>query len=170
MRILLTVVLLASATSPCLAEDKKPDDKKADNKTLSNEEQRKATPVVKKLSEDLLSVAMSRDPKVLERVMAEDVLIVDPHGKVFTRAQEIELLKSGEFKADSAEMKTDDIQVKFYGTTAVVTGRSTVKAKFAGKDISGTYRFTQIFMDRGQGWQMVTCLSTPEQKVFPPPK
>src|SRR5207237_1570530 len=121
---------------------------------LSDNEQEKAIQVLKKHSHDLLDIAITQDHKALERIAAEDVMIVDPHGKIFTRNEEVKLLKAGKFKATIAEMKMDHHQVKFYGKTAVVTGISHVKGSFEGKDMMGSYRFTQIFMDSGQGWLM----------------
>jgi hypothetical protein len=162
MRALVAVTVLAIAVSQSLGQE---GGKKAQAQVMSAAEKAQATPLLKNLSNDLLRIAVTRDPKVLERVMAPDVMIVDPHGKIFNLKQEMDLLKSGQFKAKIAEMKADDLQVKYYGRTAVVTGRSTVKGTFQGKSISGTYRFTQIFMDRGQGFQMVTCLSTLDQSA-----
>jgi ketosteroid isomerase-like protein len=158
MRALYTVAMLAIAATWCSGQEAGKKDEPAAQK-MTAEEMEKATPHIKTLSKDLLHIAISRDPKVLERVMAKDVLIVDPEGKLFTRDEETKLLESGQFKATIADMKTEEHQVKFFGRTAVVTGVSKVKGTFKGKDISGTYRFNQVFMDRGQGWQMVTCLS-----------
>jgi hypothetical protein len=146
MKAVLAVALVAFIATPCFAQ------------TLTDEEKEKAITLLKKHSEDLAKIAVTKNHKVLERIMAKDAIISDPNGKLFTRDEEVKLLKSAKFKA--REMKIQNLKVKFFDKTAVVTGISHVKASVDGKDISGKYSFTQVFMDRGKGWEMIACAGT----------
>jgi hypothetical protein len=38
------------------------------------------------------------------------------------------------------------MQVRIYGKAAVITGRSTIKAKVKGQDVSGEYHFTHVWI------------------------
>ena len=53
-----------------------------------------------------------------------------------------------------------DIQVRVYGDTAVLTGRTTQKGQFNGKDISGQTRFTRVYLQQRGKWQAVAFQAT----------
>ena len=40
------------------------------------------------------------------------------------------------------------MKVRIYGEAALITGRSTIKAKVKGQDASGGYRFTHVWINR----------------------
>ena len=58
------------------------------------------------------------------------------------------------------------MKVKVHGEMGVVTGRNTIKATYMGKDISGAYRFTDVFVKHAGRWQV---LSTQGTAIAPPP-
>jgi hypothetical protein len=47
------------------------------------------------------------------------------------------------------------MNVRIYGDTAVVTGINVLKETLRGRDIGGTFRFTDTFVRRGGAWQCV---------------
>jgi len=98
------------------------------------------------------------DVQALERLYADEYLAIDPAGATFTKAQDIANVKSGNFKL--ATFKLDELKVRLHGEVAVVTGRNTIKATYMGKDISGAYRFTDVFVKRGGRWQVLTTQGT----------
>jgi ketosteroid isomerase-like protein len=98
------------------------------------------------------------DVQVLERLYADEYLAIDPAGATFTKAQDIANVKSGNFKLET--FKLDELKVRLHGEVAVVTGRNTIKATYMGKDISGAYRFTDVFVKRGGRWQVLTTQGT----------
>jgi ketosteroid isomerase-like protein len=55
----------------------------------------------------------------------------------------------------------DDLAVRIYGDTAVVTGRSSPKGRTAkGEPIRGQYRFLRVWVKRGGSWQVVAFQGT----------
>jgi ketosteroid isomerase-like protein len=58
-------------------------------------------------------------------------------------------------------MTPQDLKVKVYGDTAIVSGQTTDKGKYKGQDISGTYRFTDVFVKRDGKWMAVSTHVTP---------
>ena len=98
------------------------------------------------------------DVQALERLYTDEYLAIDPAGATFTKAQDIANVKSGNFKL--ATYKLDELKVRLHGEVAVVTGRNTIKATYMGKDISGAYRFTDVFVKRGGRWQVLTTQGT----------
>jgi ketosteroid isomerase-like protein len=108
-------------------------------------------------------VTVKSDVPALERLYSDEYLAIDPAGAIFTKAQDIANVKSGNFKL--ATFKLDDVKVKIHGEMGVVTGRNTIKATYMGKDISGAYRFTDVFVKRAGRWQV---LSTQGTAIAPP--
>jgi len=51
--------------------------------------------------------------------------------------------------------------VRVYGETAVVTYRSTDKGMYKDMDISGQYRWTDVFVKQGGQWRIVSTQGTP---------
>lgn len=98
------------------------------------------------------------DVQALERLYTEEYLAIDPAGATYTKAQDIASVKSGNFKL--ATFKLDEVKVRVHGEVAVVTGRNTIKATYMGKDISGAYRFTDVFVKRAGRWQVLTTQGT----------
>jgi hypothetical protein len=47
-----------------------------------------------------------------------------------------------------------------YGNTATVVGRSNQKGRENGKDYSGDYRFTRVYVKRGSHWETVALQTT----------
>jgi ketosteroid isomerase-like protein len=56
--------------------------------------------------------------------------------------------------------KSEDMKVQVYRDTAVVTYRSTDKGNYKGNDISGRYRWTDVFVKRNGRWQVVSTQGT----------
>jgi hypothetical protein len=45
--------------------------------------------------------------------------------------------------------------VRVYGDTAIASGLGTEKSTYKGKDTSGQYRYTDVFVKRNGTWQAV---------------
>ena len=65
---------------------------------------------------------------------------------------------SGTFKYESRDIS--DLSIRVYGNAAVVTGRSTQKGTENGKDYSGAYRFTRVYIKQRGRWQTVALQTT----------
>ena len=69
--------------------------------------------------------------------------------------------------ADTAtyeSVSNSDQVVTIYDNAAVVTGSTTVKGRFAGHDIGGEFRFTNVFIKRNDTWQ---CAAVQLTRVMP---
>ena len=111
------------------------------------------------LMQDWMNAEVKADMAFLDRFIAEDCVITDPVGAVWTKAQFLEGLKSGEGAVMSFAL--DNMKARIYGDAAVVNGRMTAKQAFRGQDISGQYQCTDVFIKRAGRWQCVAIhLST----------
>ena len=101
---------------------------------------------------------VKRDTAFLERHLSDDYISTFPDGSVLDKKGEIESVKSGAVAL--TEMKPSEMKARIYGEAAVITGRSTIKAKVKGQDVSGEYRFTDVWIRRGDRWQAVASQVT----------
>ena len=61
--------------------------------------------------------------------------------------------QSGDLTFES--FKINELKVRIYGDTAIVHGLETEKSKYKKEDLSGQYRFTDVFIKRDGRWQAV---------------
>ena len=157
-RILLTAVIVIAASS--LALGQKPD-KTADKSKPAGEKVAASSSVEQAVQQRLneLNTALgSNDTVALDRIYADDYTLVNMSGAVTTKAQRLAAIKSGELKYESVSV--DEVNIRIYGDTAVVTDRATVKLQDKGQDLSGQYRVTLTFVKIKGAWQLVAAQNT----------
>jgi len=115
------------------------------------------------IERDWAQALMKADMATLERLVAPDWILVSPGGQKQSRVEAMDEIRSGVMKF--ASMTPSDIEVRVFGDTAIVTGRSMDKGTYKGQDVSGEYRFTDVFVKRDGRWQAV---STHVTRVMPP--
>jgi len=128
------------------------------------EEAAKAADELKALDAKLTEAFQKHDVKTLEKYAADDLLVIDPLGRVHDKKHYFEHLEKGNTKIE--ELKESDVKVRVFGNTGVVTGLLNLKAMVKDKDISGEYRWTRVYNKKKDGdWQVVT-----EQHTYVQPK
>jgi ketosteroid isomerase-like protein len=105
------------------------------------------------LMQDWMNAEVKADMAFLDRFITEDCVITDPAGAVWTKAQFLGGLKSGEGAVISFAL--DNMKARVFGDAAVVTGRMTSQQTFKGQDISGQYQCTDMFIKKAGQWQCV---------------
>ena len=113
---------------------------------------------LKQLEKQRSEALIKGDAGFLDRTTADDYSMITSSGQLRNKGRMMGDLKSGEVKFQSADV--DDLEVRIYGDTAVVTGRHTQKAQSAGKDISGQYRFTRVYVKQKGQWKAVAYQAT----------
>jgi ketosteroid isomerase-like protein len=98
------------------------------------------------------------DVKVLDRIYADDFAYMNQFGELIPRSQVLAGFRSG--KARLSSMKHDDIQIRVYGDTVVLTGRSVGTFYYKGKVSPGPRRFTNVYVKLGGRWQLVSHQAT----------
>jgi ketosteroid isomerase-like protein len=112
---------------------------------------------VTELNQQWTECYAKRDTAFLERYLSDDYVSTFPDGAVLDKKGEIESVKSGDvtFTEIPSELK-----VRIYGEAAVITGRSTLKAKVKGQDVSGEHRLTHVWIRQSERWQVVASQVT----------
>ena len=96
---------------------------------------------------------VSSDWRAVEQIEADDLLFTNADGSVTRKADDVNGLRSADTKFESIDMS--DTDVLDLGDVAVVTGKLVEKGRYRGSDISGTYRFTDVWARRNGKWQLV---------------
>jgi ketosteroid isomerase-like protein len=100
---------------------------------------------------------IKKDRATMERLYADDYMYIHSNGTVANKTQDIAESLSPD-QAWTAH-KSDDLKARTYGDVAVVTGLSTLTGSAKGY-VSGARRFTEVWVRRNGGWQMVGGQST----------
>jgi ketosteroid isomerase-like protein len=149
MKRLIALLAIAAFSSATVAAQAKRRPASTRSRSASALTERKLIQIERDWSQALVE----RDASVLMRILADDYSATGPNGKVTGKADEIEDLKSSDAVIESSTL--DDLKVRIFGTTAIVTGQDTLK--MAGRKGPGTRRsrFTDVFVSRGGRWQVV---------------
>ena len=143
MKALLTI-LLCLVFCPCVAS--------AQEKTGSVEQ------TLLQLRREFWEAASRIDLAAVERFVSDEYMETESTGEVSTKADLIVALK--ELAKVPASMLPpwpviDDVKVRVYGDTAIMTGRST----FQLKEIEH-FRFTEVYVKQKGQWRLVASQST----------
>ncbi len=144
-------LVLASAVLPrlALAQQPKPAAKQAPAAAVEQQ--------ILQLEQNWSAAAQKKDGAYLQKLYADEYLFTDTDGSVSDKAEDIAHLSAN---VVFTSFNLEDMKVHVYGTTAVVTGRNTIQATADGQDISGSYRFTDVFVKRDGRWQVVATQSS----------
>jgi len=118
---------------------------------------------VTQIERDWANALVKADTAALDRIQAADYVFTDQDGQMHTKAQGIADFQSGAQKFESFIL--DDLKVRVFGDSAVAHVLDTEKSTYKGKDTSGQYRWTDVFVKRGGRWQAVASHGS---KVAPP--
>ena len=105
------------------------------------------------MTEELVQAYPKRESAVLDRILADDLTVINPDGSTGDKAGEIGGLRSGKLKLES--VINDEIKVRVFGETAVVTGRATIRGQIDEQDIHDQNRYTSVFVKRRGRWQVI---------------
>lgn len=110
---------------------------------------------IRRLENERSQAIVRGDIATLERIYADDFSNVGSSGAVRNKAQLMADNKSGALKVESQTL--DNVNVRAYGDAAIATGLATLKGLDKGKDISGQFRFTRVYVKRNGQWQVVAA-------------
>lgn len=96
-----------------------------------------------------------------QRVYGDDYQGTSSRGQLMDKAAVVQSAQASSFKYDSLEVK--DINIRFFGSTAVATARWIIHGKFLGRPINAEMRTMHIYINGRRGWQAVAGEETPVQ-------
>ena len=123
-----------------------------------------------KLEREWVDSNKTHNSEAVKRVVADNAVIIYPDGSTATKADEVRSVESGSITADSFEIADPKVTM-IDADSAFITGRGVIKN---GKnvvpgqkrpiDISGEYRFLDVYAKRDGKWQVIASQAT---KILP---
>jgi len=106
-----------------------------------------------KLEKQFAAAIVKNDPEAIERFVADDWIIINADGGMIDKERFLGVIKSGALTHET--MESDEIRVRIYGESAVVTALARSKGKFMGQDFSTRERATDVFVRHEGQWRCV---------------
>ncbi|MFN2438944.1 MAG: nuclear transport factor 2 family protein [Chitinophagaceae bacterium] len=99
------------------------------------------------------SALINSDTAMLNKIYASEFSYTTPEGLVLSKSQQITNIGSGGLNLDYG--KSDEVDVKVYDSTAVVTGLFRGKGVFKENIIDIKERYTTVWVKRNGEWKLV---------------
>ena len=105
------------------------------------------------LDTEYQAAVKNNDAAAMDRILADDFVLVVGSGKSFTKSDLINAAKSGNITYEHQEDSEQTVRV--WGNTAVVTAKLWEKGTVDGKPFDKTLWFSDTYMRTPQGWRYV---------------
>ena len=116
---------------------------------------------VKKLMDTAQAALAKNDADAMEKIYADNYMLVNLDGSVQTKAERVAALRSGDAKYTAFSYSEPNIRVNPEGTGAIVIAKLSMKGTMRGKPMDGDYRVTQVYRKMQDGtWKQVTAQAT----------
>lgn len=147
MRISLLIVILLAISASAFGQAR---DKKANQ--ASKDEQ-----VLMELERAYADAVARQDTKVIDGILDDSFIAISSRAEVRSKTEEINDIKpptpTSDFVLEGFNL--EDIKIRLFGSTAVVTGRSILKTNYKGRSNTVTFRYTRVYTKRKKSWQVV---------------
>jgi ketosteroid isomerase-like protein len=105
-----------------------------------------------------MQAAIQADIATLDSIMSDDYIFISSVGQMLNKKEHLDSLKSGDIEYKS--LTYDNVKVRTYGDTAVLTGRITAEGSNAGRNTSGTHFITRVYVNQDGRWIIVSAQAT----------
>lgn len=110
---------------------------------------------IDKLEEAWRTAALKHDATAMAALLSDDYIGITANGTLQSKDETLAGLRSG--TTQFTQMELSDRKVRFYARTAVVTSRAEVSGSSPGGDITGSFRYTRIYVRDSKGaWKIVS--------------
>ena len=113
---------------------------------------------LRRMNNEWVTALLHRDTAMLAQIMARDCTFTYPLEGDGTE-QFIADVGSGDLVVES--MIRDNVEVRVFGQTAVLTGVDTARWLYKGHVIAGYYRSIHVYAEREGRWQLVAIQACP---------
>jgi ketosteroid isomerase-like protein len=109
---------------------------------------------IEALEERWRNAIISNNVSEMDHLLADDYIGISANGTVETKAQALAARKAGTVKITQLDL--NDLKVRVYGDTAVVTSKADLAGTNGQSDISGNYRYTRVYNKRLGQWKIIS--------------
>jgi len=113
---------------------------------------------LRQMNDEWVKALVRGDGETLDRIMADDFVFTYPlEGD--DKAQFINDVVSGDLNV--LQLTRENVGVRVWGHTAVLTGLDSAKWSYQGRDFSGKYKIVHVYANRDDRWQLVAVQACP---------
>ena len=110
---------------------------------------------IEQLEEAWRNAMLKSDAAALDSLLAEDYMAITPSGTLQSKEEALASMRSGGIHLTAIALS--DRKMRFYGSMALVTSRAEVSGTTTGRDISGGFRYTHVYVRNQQDvWKIVS--------------
>ncbi len=110
---------------------------------------------IDQLEQSWRDAIIHRNAAAMDNLLSDDYIAITSNGTLQSKEQTLANMRNGALHFASIEFS--DRKVRFYGQTALVTSRAEVNGSAPDGEISGSYRYTRVYVrDSGGGWKIVS--------------
>ena len=113
---------------------------------------------LRQTNDEWVKALVRGDGGTLNRIMADDFFFAYPM-EGDDKFQFIEDVTSGRIKVEY--LNRDNVSVRIWGHTAVLSAHDIAKWSYLGRDFSGHYKIVHIYAERNNEWQLVAVQACP---------
>lgn len=105
------------------------------------------------------TAVLKSDTNAMGALLADDYMAITANGMLQTKQEALANMKARRVRFTTLILS--DRKVRLYGKTALVTSRAEVQGTSPEGDISGSFRYTRVYVRDGQGkWKIVSFESS----------
>jgi ketosteroid isomerase-like protein len=113
---------------------------------------------LRQMNDEWVKALVRRDTLTLDRIMADDFVFTYPlEGD--DKTQFINDVVSGALNVQ--HLNRENVSVRIWGNTAVLTGLDSVKWSYHGRDFTGKYKILHVYANRDNKWRLVAVQACP---------
>ena len=110
---------------------------------------------IEQLEEAWRIAALKSDTNAMSALLADDYIAITASGTLQTKEEALASLRAG--RVHFTALDVSDRKLRFYGKTALVTSKANVKALNGSGDMTGSFRYTRVYVLNPQGqWKIVS--------------
>ncbi|HEX4155679.1 MAG TPA: nuclear transport factor 2 family protein [Acidobacteriaceae bacterium] len=113
------------------------------------------------LEQQWRQAALAGDVTVMDHLLSEDYLGINPNGQVVTKLQQLDRMKSRDFTLTRIDVS--DVKIKLISRrAAIVTSLAQVEGTADEHPLHGSFRYTRIYqrLPNGGGWKITSFEAT----------
>src|SRR5438477_2110941 len=113
---------------------------------------------VRQLNDEWVKAMVRADAEALKRIMSDDFYFTYPlEGD--DKTQFISDVTSGDLKIK--HIAREQLNVRVFGTTAVLTARDSATWLYHGRELAGQYKILSVYAERDGRWQLCAVQACP---------
>ncbi|MGH9942300.1 MAG: nuclear transport factor 2 family protein [Pyrinomonadaceae bacterium] len=106
---------------------------------------------------------LNKDAGALDHILPDGFTFINAFGEVLNKHEFLAVIGSTDLMFQA--IQREEVSLHFHGNTALARGRDLIEGQYKGHDISGQYRFTNVYVETGGRWHVVSSQATRIDRV-----